>query len=716
MNKTYILLLLTATLWLGAAHRAYAQMDTVITSKHHHVLNEVVVTGLTGDAKQKDFPIPVSILSQRELQITSSTNIIDAISRQPGVSQITTGSGISKPVIRGLGYNRIVTINDGIRQEGQQWGDEHGIEIDGLSVGRIEVIKGPASLLYGSDAMAGVVIFHPEPILPAGTMSASLTSEYQTNNGLFDYSVNFAGNNNDFVWNWRYTDKMAHSYKNKLDGYVPNTQFAERAVTGLLGLNKTWGHSHLRLGYYNVTPSMIDAHEHHHDHDADEDHEHDGDEHHDGDEDHEHEHETLDGKSYHHGIPYQEVYHYKAVLDNLFYLGEGSMKVLLGYQQNQRKEFEEEDEMGLYFKLHTLNYDLHYHLPEMNGWKLMTGLNGMYQKSENLGEEYLIPAYNLFDIGAFATAGTEIGKWNITGGLRLDNRHLHSFALAGQFERFSRNFTGFSGSVGAVYHILSDMHLRMNASKGFRAPNLSELASNGGHGGTQHYEVGNSELSAEHSWQIDAGWDYTNEYVSAQLALFVNLIDNYIFAQQNGDKMKDGLPEFKYVQGDARLWGGEASLDIHPIDQLHFLNTFSYVNAVQLHQPADSKYLPMTPAPRWTSELRYDFFRQGKTFSNTFVKIGLNCNFRQNHYHAAYSTETATPAYTLLNMAAGTDICKRGRKLFSLFLTAENLTDKTYQSHLSRMKNLPIERENGGQGYYNMGRNIGLKVIIPVTF
>ena len=119
MNKTYILMLLTAILWLGAAHSAYAQMDTIISSKHHHVLNEVVVTGLTGDAKQKDFPIPVNILSQRELQVISSTNIIDAISRQPGVSQITTGSGISKPVIRGLGYNRIVAINDGIRQEGQ---------------------------------------------------------------------------------------------------------------------------------------------------------------------------------------------------------------------------------------------------------------------------------------------------------------------------------------------------------------------------------------------------------------------------------------------------------------------------------------------------------------------------------------------------------------------------------------------------------------------
>ena len=132
------------------------------------MINEVVVTGIAGNTLLKESPAPVSIVTLRDLQTTSSTNIIDAIARKPGMAQITTGSGISKPVIRGLGYNRLVTVNDGIRQEGQQWGDEHGIEIDPQSVRSIEILKGPASLMYGSDAMAGVVIFHGSPIVPNG--------------------------------------------------------------------------------------------------------------------------------------------------------------------------------------------------------------------------------------------------------------------------------------------------------------------------------------------------------------------------------------------------------------------------------------------------------------------------------------------------------------------------------------------------------------------
>ena len=114
-------------------------------------------------------------------------NIIDIIAKQPGISQITTGSGISKPVIRGLGYNRVLVVNDGIRQEGQQWGDEHGVEIDAQNIHSVEILKGPASLIYGSDAMAGVLIFHDKPILSPGEMKANVFSEYQTNNGLFKF-------------------------------------------------------------------------------------------------------------------------------------------------------------------------------------------------------------------------------------------------------------------------------------------------------------------------------------------------------------------------------------------------------------------------------------------------------------------------------------------------------------------------------------------------
>ena len=148
----------------------------------HLQLNELTVTGVTGDTKLKHATAPVSIVSPQILRATAS------------VSQLTTGSSISKPIIRGLGYNRVVVMSEGVRQEGQQWGDEHGIEVDGSSVNSVEILKGPASLMYGSDAMAGVVILHAQPTLAEGEMRANVSSEYQTNNGLFHYSLQMAGN------------------------------------------------------------------------------------------------------------------------------------------------------------------------------------------------------------------------------------------------------------------------------------------------------------------------------------------------------------------------------------------------------------------------------------------------------------------------------------------------------------------------------------------
>ena len=126
--------------------------------------------GLTGKQRMKDSPIAFSVISPQKLHLSSGTNLVDIISRQPGMSQISTGAGIGKPVIRGLGYNRIVVVDQGIRQEGQQWGDEHGLEIDAQGVHSVEILKGPASLMYGSDAIAGVMILHPEHALPFNTM------------------------------------------------------------------------------------------------------------------------------------------------------------------------------------------------------------------------------------------------------------------------------------------------------------------------------------------------------------------------------------------------------------------------------------------------------------------------------------------------------------------------------------------------------------------
>ena len=182
-----------------------------VMQENNATLKEVVVTGLTGSTRADHSPAPISVVTPRELQATPSTNIIDAVAHQPGVSQITTGGGISKPVIRGLGYNRIVTVNDGIRQEGQQWGDEHGIEVDAQTVHSVEILKGPATLMYGSDAMAGVLVLHGDPVMPQGTMALNVGSEYQTNNQLFDYTVDFAGNQQGWVWNWHHLhDDITH--------------------------------------------------------------------------------------------------------------------------------------------------------------------------------------------------------------------------------------------------------------------------------------------------------------------------------------------------------------------------------------------------------------------------------------------------------------------------------------------------------------------------
>lgn len=663
--------------------------DTSDVFFRHLKLNELVVTGVTGDTKLKNSTAPISIISNKDLRQTTSTNIIDAIAHQPGMAQITTGGGISKPIIRGLGYNRIIVMNEGVRQEGQQWGDEHGIEVDPQIVNSVEILKGPASLMYGSDAMAGVVILHSAPTLPEGKMRANVSTEYQTNNGLFDYSLNFAGNQKGFVWDARFSDKMAHAYKNKVDGYVPGSQFKERAGRLMLGLNKRWGHTHLTWTTFHQIPSIVEG-----------------------------ERDETTGelvcnsdnvKTYSKALPFQEIKHYKAVLDNSFNLPKGWLKAIIGYQQNRRQEFEEsEDEYELFFKLHTVTYDVRYLSQEFSGWKVAGGVNGMWQQSQNLGEESLIPENKLFDIGGYATLSKSLGKWTLNGGLRFDNRHLNFH---------SRDFSGLSGSIGAVCNISEHFNLRLNMARGFRAPNMSELGSDGVHEGTLRYELGNPDLKPEYSWQADLGLDFTSQYISAQVALFANHIENYIFAKRIDLVMEEGLRTYEYTQGDARLLGFEAGIDFHPIHCIHFENTFSFVDAQQLHQPEETKYLPMTPAPRWTSELKYELTHHGHfVLNNAYAALGLECNLAQNHYYKADNTETRTPSYTLLSLSIGSDLNIHKKKVAEISVTAENLLNRAYQNHLSRLKYTDVNNVTGQQGVFNMGRNIVFKLLIPISF
>lgn len=665
-------------------------------------LHEVTVTGVIGDTKRKNVSTPVSIITPQTLRSSASTNVIDAIALQPGVSQLTTGGGISKPIIRGLGYNRVVVLSEGIRQEGQQWGAEHGVEVAEDAVNHVEIIKGPASLMYGSDAMAGVVILHAPPILPDGVIKGNFSTEYHTNNGLFSNRLSFSGNRNGFVWDARLSDKMAHAYKNKRDGYVPGSQFGEQAGRLLLGLNRNWGHSHLVFTAYHLLPSIVEG-----------------------------ERDTLTGElvsvsenvnTYDKTLPFQHVRHYKLVWDHSQNIDVGYLKAIIGYQQNQRQEFEESaDEYGLFLRMHTLTYNLRFLTNEWKGWKFSTGVGGMWQQSGNEGEECLIPDYQLFDAGLFASASKSLKKfWQISGGIRYDYRWLHGFSYmedgVERFKDFNRNFNGLTGSLGSVWNLGKHWDVRVNVARGFRTPNMSELASNGIHEGTVRYEIGNRDLKAEYSLQADLGVDYNTRFISAQLSLFANHIDNYIFTRLQPGEIVAGYPTYIYTQGDARLMGFEAGVDFHPIHAICFNNTISYTDAQLLNQSENSKYLPFTPAPRWISELRWEPLKC-QAFNLFYLKhlaAGMEYNFEQNHIYSAYQTETSTPSYTLLNLSAGAEIMLKEKKIAEIYVIANNLLDCVYQSHLSRLKYSDVNVVTGHRGVCNMGRNITFKLVIPI--
>ena len=704
-------------------------------------LKEVIVTGVSSATEQQTNPVPVNIISQRNMLQNSATNVIDAIAVIPGVSQMTLGPNISKPFIRGLGYNRVVTVNDGVRQEGQQWFDEFGEEIDEFSVNKVEILKGPASLSYGSDAMAGVINMLAAPPLPEGQVKGNILANYQTNNGLLASSFNLAGNNKGFIWDLRYSNKMAHDYKNKYDGYVANSAYTENNFKTLFGINRKWGYSHLTLSSFNLKMGIIEGLR-----------------------------DSATGKFLQHflvagpadslGIApdgafkkynnfpviHQHVRHYKAVLDNSFVLGSGRLNLRLGFQQNHRQEannLNQGDVYNNYFFLNTLNYDARYIFREKNHAEMSVGVNGMVQHSENRGTAFVIPEYNIFDIGFFGLAKKTYGKLSISGGLRFDTRMLKGKELwvdsmggrlAGpgpgaiaDFTPYTSNFSGLSGSLGAAYNFTDNYYVKLNIARGYRAPTAAESGANGLHDGTPFYEIGDHTLKAESSFQFDGTFGISSKDVSVELTGFVNSINNYIFAEKlesvfGGDSIREDPalaltpgPAFKYVQGNAILSGGELVFNVHPaaMQWLNFDNSFSFVNALQKDQPDSTKYLPFTPPAKYRTELKL-VCTKGKTIKNGYIKIGLDCYLQQNKVYYKYGNETITAAYTLLNAGVGGDICAHNKTLFSVYIYGSNLGDAGYQSNMSRLKYTGVNNVTGRNGVFNMGRNVSLKLIVPI--
>ncbi len=705
-----------------------ATKDFVLTaSVAEH--SEVVVTGFS-NTQAKNAAIPVTIVKREELYKSAATNIIDAISKQPGITKLTTGPAISKPYIRGLGYTRVLTISNGVRQEGQQWGDEHGIEVDDYNVDKVEILKGPASLMYGSDGLAGVINIISNTPVPQGSIKGNVNTNYQSNNGLYALNANLAGNINGLNWNAYATGKTAHDYRNRYDGYVFNSRFNNMDLGGYIGLNKTWGYSHLTYSSFNQQLGLVEG------------------ERDDstgqflkitGIDDNGEETMALTGindhTSYQPQVPRQQISHQKVVLDNAFYFqGKGHLTLTTGWQLSERKEFADvtqPDIPGLYFHLQTITYDVKYFLPSKHNWQTTFGIGGMQQRNVNSGTEVLIPAYSFFDLGGFVYTKKTYKKAAISGGLRFDNRNLVSHHLeldeSTKFEAFKKTFANVSASLGVTYDLTKVVTAKFNISRGFRAPNIAELGANGVHEGTIKYEYGNTGLSSETSFQVDGGIDINTEHFTFSGDLFYNNINNYIFSRKlESAAGNDSIPTvdndaqfaaFKYFQTDAHLYGAEFVMDIHPhpLDWIHFQNTVSFVRGISGYNTDSTRNLPNIPAGRWLSELRAEFKKAGNLFTNVYARIEWDITLAQNNAFTAYETETPTRGYALLNAGIGGNIINGKKKqLFGLYIAASNLTDVAYQNHLSRLKYAPENMVTGRYGIYNIGRNFSVKLNIPL--
>ena len=623
--------------------------------------------------------------------------ISKSISKLPGVSVITSGPGIAKPSIRGLSFNRVVVYNQGVRLENQQWGEEHGIGITSSGIESVEVIKGPLYVLYGSDAMGGVIYAEPEKFKSMDGLDIDYTGIYNSNyNGLTN-NLGINGKSGNFSFNLR-AEMIDNDNFSSPDGEVENTWFEQNEIKAGIQYSGEKLNSELRLSIVESTlglPHMDEDHDEH----GDEDH----DEH--GDEDHD---EHMDEE----GI-YQELKHTTITWKNTFDLGNNHLlNVTLGQQFNERMEFgehgdEDDDEHGvedhdehgdedhdehmdedheegeaeLDMELLTNTLDISLILPQSEDFNLILGTSLLSQTNKNFGHEILIPDAEVNDFGLYALGEISFGNSSdAIIGLRYDKRSISSGI-------YSSDYSNFNGALGFKKEFTTST-LRFNLSSGYRSPNLVELYSDGAHHSTFMYKKGNPNLLAENSFQTDLSIQVNSEDSVLSFDLFLNDIRDYIYLQPT-NTLIDGLQLHNFLQQDATLYGGEIHLNKNTsFDWLSYYTSIEYV----FGETQDGMALP------YISPLTFNQVFNISFSSNYSFEIDFVAKAKQNRT-AMY--EESTDGYSLLNLSGTWMTSFLGNDL-NIFWSIDNVFDKEYFDHLSRLKTA---------GIHEMGRNIsvGLK-------
>jgi iron complex outermembrane receptor protein len=661
--------------------RGSAVVDVTLVARAA-ALAGVTVKGDSVEAFLRSQQATVSMNAQA-IQERRGQTLGETIRELPGVSIIQYGPSIAKPVVRGLHSQRIATINDGVPQEGQQWGGEHAPEIDAFAANEIEVIRGPGTILYGSGALGGVVRVTPKALPTSGPIDAELSMNGFANNRQGAASLMIEGANlpvpwlGDLGWRAQVTDRRAGDAKAP-DYYLPNTGYRELDASGAVGLTRSWGTTQLGFSHFGTDLGLyVGAHV-----------------------------GNLDDLnramttpftspsfSYDISRPDQKVTHdlvsWRTTLD----LAQSSrMEIVYGFQNNDRKEFDNHGfavgaRPAFELQLYTHSLDVRYHHAPTGGFTGTVGVSGLRQGNLSPGRSFLIPQYRLYAAGLYGLEEYTRSRLTLTLGARVDDRWQHAYQYGAPVVVSPddiRNYVGPSGSLGASYKLTDSWSVAGTLARSWRPPNVNERFSQGVHHGSAQYEIGDSSLVAERAVNTDVTLRHLGERTRLEISAYRNQIDGFIYLQPRDPiaTVRGIYPAYSYAQTNALLRGVEVT---GQIEATRWLSLFANANVLHGTDRTAGGALYDMPANRLTTSARASGWNSGR-ITGGYVEVGTTLVQRQTDVPQFTVYKLPTAGYALLNMQVGASAIDAGRLRLEPSLAIRNLLDVTYRDYLSRYR------------------------------
>jgi iron complex outermembrane receptor protein len=590
---------------------------------------------------------------------------------------ISKGSGVSKPVIRGLSMSDILVLNNNVRNENYQFSDHHPLGIDEFGVEKIEIIKGPASLLYGSDAIGGVVNFIKEKPAPVGTIVGDYNLQLYSNSLGMTNNLGIKGATNNFYGCIRFGNKTDADYLQGGGDFVPNTRFNGNSLKTNFGYNNSDMALNLYYDYSNYKVGLVEP-------------------------------DAIDfvksqGRGRNEEVFYMKLNNQTLSSENKFFINNYLLEVNGAYQNAGLIHAEGLDEISIDMSMQTFSYETRLYFPTTDKSKYIIGFQGINQinTNNNNREVILLPNATINNYSAYGLLQyTFFDKLNLQTGIRYDYKQINSEAVnLGSDPDFrpalDKNIGNFSGSLGATYNLSEQLLFRFNFASAYRSPTLPELTSKGLH--EERYELGDRNLQNEKGYETDLSAHYHLQNFTFDIAGFYNILNNYIYNSPTNDTSSLGNTIYKYLQANSALYGFEAGFHYHPsgLDWFHLEANFSNVTG----KKDNGDYLPFIPANKIRCEIRLEK-ESLMFFNNTYFKINTQTAFAQNNFAP---DEESTAGYTLIDIGVGASFNISNQRI-NIGFAVNNLLDTKYIDHLSTLKEV---------GYFNPGRNIAFSMKIP---